>query len=85
MKLILWLVLILVVLHLLRKKKAGLAASLRAAASAAKSDGLADRGAGEIMLPCAHCGVHIPQSEAISVSPGLAFCSDAHRRLHHTP
>ena len=78
MKLVLWLVLILVVLHLLRKKKAGFAASMRPPAG--KS---ADRSAGEVMMPCAYCGVHIPQSEVISASQGMVFCSDAHRRLHH--
>ncbi len=35
----------------------------------------------EPMLPCVHCGVHIPVSEALTES-GMVFCSDEHRRLH---
>jgi uncharacterized protein len=33
---------------------------------------------GEPMLRCAHCGVHLPQSEAV-VHGGQNFCSIAHR------
>ena len=83
MKLILWILLILVVLHLLRKKKAERAASMRASASAGPEH-REDNLNGEVMLPCAHCGVYIPQSESIPAPRGLAFCSDAHRRLHST-
>jgi uncharacterized protein len=36
----------------------------------------------ETMLECAHCGVHVPASEAVIVRPGAAFCSDQHRALH---
>ena len=35
----------------------------------------------ETMVSCAHCGIYIPASEAISQS-GQVFCSDAHRLLH---
>lgn len=83
MKLILWIVLILVVLHLLRKKKGERAASMRAS-SAASAERRADNSDGEVMLPCAHCGIYIPQSESIPAAHGLAFCSDAHRLLHST-
>ena len=31
-------------------------------------------------VACAHCGVHIPQSDAIR-SGSLMFCSEAHRQL----
>ena len=84
MKFLLWLVLILVVLHLLRKKKAGLAASMRAAATAsAQRQGDAVKPiAMESMLPCAFCGVHIPRSESITATGGQVFCSDAHRQLY---
>jgi uncharacterized protein len=39
------------------------------------------------MLPCAQCGVHIPESEAVlgKSSPSGAptvYCSPQHRRLH---
>jgi uncharacterized protein len=31
------------------------------------------------MLACAHCGIHIPQAEAL-MSDGHAYCSDQHQR-----
>jgi uncharacterized protein len=37
--------------------------------------------AGEDMVRCAHCGVHLPESEGIRSEEGC-FCSDEHRRLH---
>jgi uncharacterized protein len=35
--------------------------------------------AGELVR-CAHCGVHLPRSEAREAG-GLAYCSDEHARL----
>jgi uncharacterized protein len=35
----------------------------------------------QTMLPCAHCGLHIPDSEAVTGKQGL-YCSDAHRQSH---
>jgi uncharacterized protein len=32
------------------------------------------------MVPCAHCGVHLPSSEALVDDAGRPFCSEAHRR-----
>ncbi len=32
------------------------------------------------MVPCAHCGMHVPQSEAVQ-SDGRSYCSSAHARL----
>jgi uncharacterized protein len=34
----------------------------------------------ERMVECAHCGVHLPESESLSVG-GKHFCSEEHRRL----
>ena len=34
-----------------------------------------------IMQQCTHCGVHVPQHEAIT-SEGLFFCSTAHKDLY---
>lgn len=31
------------------------------------------------MLPCAHCGVHVPEHEAI-VHDGTTYCSEEHYR-----
>ena len=34
----------------------------------------------ETMVSCAHCGLHIPQNEAIQAQ-GKYYCSDEHRQL----
>jgi uncharacterized protein len=31
------------------------------------------------MLVCAHCGVHLPRSEAVKDAADRTFCSEAHR------
>ena len=31
------------------------------------------------MLACAHCGVHLPQAEAVVDAGGRPFCGEAHR------
>jgi uncharacterized protein len=36
--------------------------------------------AGEAMVPCAHCGVNVPRSEALE-GAGRFFCSEEHRRI----
>lgn len=38
----------------------------------------------EQMVACAHCGVHVPESEGVR-SEGGFFCSEAHRRLGARP
>ncbi len=35
--------------------------------------------AGETMVACAHCGLHLPQSEVVADAAGRAYCSEAHR------
>lgn len=37
-------------------------------------------GAGEDMVRCVHCGVHLPASESF-LSKGLHYCSEDHRKL----
>ncbi len=34
----------------------------------------------QIMIPCAHCGTHIPENEVIRGQQGAAYCSQAHRQ-----
>ena len=36
--------------------------------------------AGERMVGCAHCGINLPQTEALE-EDGAYFCGEAHRRL----
>lgn len=38
----------------------------------------------EQMVACAHCGVHVPESEGVT-SGGHFFCSEEHRRLGVRP
>ncbi len=38
----------------------------------------------ERMVVCAHCGVHLPQSESVTEN-GACFCSDAHRLAARVP
>ena len=31
------------------------------------------------MLACAHCGVHLPQTDTVADAAGRPFCTEAHR------
>jgi uncharacterized protein len=35
----------------------------------------------QTMLPCAHCGTHVPEDEALPGKQGV-YCSEAHRHTH---
>jgi uncharacterized protein len=35
----------------------------------------------ERMIECAQCGLHVPESEAVT-GEGLSFCCEAHRQAH---
>lgn len=35
----------------------------------------------ERMIECAHCGLHVPESEAVT-GDGASFCCEAHRQAH---
>lgn len=35
------------------------------------------------MVPCLHCGVHVPADRAV-VADGAHFCCESHRRAHTT-
>lgn len=37
------------------------------------------RDAPAAMVACAHCGLHLPQHEAVTDAAGRPYCSDAHR------
>jgi uncharacterized protein len=36
-------------------------------------------GAPQAMLACAHCGVHLPEADALRDAAGRPFCTEAHR------
>jgi len=80
-KLLFWIVLIILVLFVARL--AGrMAAARQAGAPDAKK---AKTGAGgpkplESMVRCAHCGIHLPRSEALQQN-GQTWCSAEHARL----
>lgn len=71
MKVLLLLALALGVLWLLRGRRRGAADPPRAQAKRPVGP--------QAMLACAHCGVHLPQSDALMDATGRPFCSDAHR------
>jgi uncharacterized protein len=35
----------------------------------------------QVMVPCAHCGTHVPENDAVRGSRGM-YCSAAHRDSH---
>jgi uncharacterized protein len=75
MKLVFWLILAIAVVFVLRNKKK--AAQKSATRSAPSNDSAR---AGESMLRCTHCGVYVPESEALRNAVGAAFCSHEHRQ-----
>ena len=50
----------------------------RASRSSSKPPRGEQRGDAEEMVSCAHCGVHLPRSEALAAR-SLHYCSAAHR------
>lgn len=83
MKLLLWAaVVLMVVVWVFRTKKISAGSQSDEADKAPNSS---EQGAGitvEPMLPCAHCGTHVPASEAVISSSGAVFCSREHRLQH---
>lgn len=35
----------------------------------------------QVMVPCQHCGTHVPENDAVRGSHGM-YCSTAHRDAH---
>lgn len=84
MKLLLWSVIVLVIVAWLFRSKKNSAGTNKARSdtTAKANDAKATPDGVEPMLPCAHCGVHVPASEAVISSSGVAFCSQEHRLGH---
>ncbi len=74
MKLVFWLILAVAVVFVIRNKNK--AAQKSAPRNAPPSPHAA---AGEAMLCCAHCGIYVPESEALRNAIGAAYCSSEHR------
>ncbi|MEO0317901.1 MAG: hypothetical protein RL404_1578 [Pseudomonadota bacterium] len=47
------------------------------AASAAAGEGAVEK-----MVACAHCGIHLPLSEALTGADHRHYCCEEHRALH---
>lgn len=74
MKFLLWGLFIVLLIWLMRGKKPTAKASSRNAKAAASDT--------ETIRPCLHCGVFIPESEAVIAAPGAVYCSEEHRLRH---
>ncbi|CAB3837417.1 MULTISPECIES: PP0621 family protein [Achromobacter] len=77
-KLLFWIVLIILVLFVARV--AGRMAAQRQAGPKKKAQADAAPPALETMVRCAHCGIHLPRSEAL-LQNGQTWCSADHARL----
>jgi len=83
-KLVFWIVVILVVL--VGARILGRQAAARQARAQGRHPAAAPRPAGrstaaaESMVRCAHCGIHLPRSEALMLG-GDTWCSQEHARL----
>ena len=77
-KLLFWIVLIILVLFVARV--AGRMAAQRQAGSKKKAQADAAPPVLESMVRCAHCGIHLPRSEAL-LQNGQTWCSADHARL----
>lgn len=79
MKLGLWLLIAAVALLWFNhaKKQRMKSRKAHAAQTAASTDADAEQ-----ILACAHCGLHVPASDALVDTAGAHFCCEAHRRLH---
>jgi len=75
-KILLWLAVIAAVYFAYKLAVVSQRRSERAAREARERD--AGQAAGEPMRRCAHCGVHLPESETISAG-GRHYCSESHR------
>ncbi len=85
-----YLVLILVIVVVAMLAKAATrkteAARRPEAKPASKPAGARDAGepVGQVMLVCAHCGLHLPRDEALpgrGAASGAVYCTEAHRAL----
>ena len=79
-KLFIWVVIILVVMVVMRIVAARNSTAQRQQTKAPPPARRPGQGPVESMVRCAHCGVHLPRSEAILIG-GKTWCSNEHARL----
>lgn len=61
------------------KAKPGAATGGARSAGAAGAHKAAAAGTAQAMVACAHCALHLPQTEAVADPQGRWFCGEAHR------
>ena len=80
LRMLMWLVLAAAAWWFLRPRPKTPPAGARAAAASRAATGSGARAAAppEVMVDCAHCGLHLPASETQRDATGRAFCCAAH-------
>lgn len=73
MKFLIWILFIVLLIWLMRGKKPAVGTSSRNAKAA---------GGTETMQQCLHCGVFVPESEAVVATSGTVYCCEEHRLRH---
>lgn len=84
MKYLIWLVIALAVVVWLQRANKTMRAAGDSTAGDRKARGAfarRSRDEPEVMVQCAHCGIHFPASESVVDAAGVVFCSPEHRRL----
>jgi len=80
-KLLIWVIVILAVMVVMRIVAARNSAARHAAKTPHRTPARKPgSGPVESMVRCAHCGVHLPRSEAVLIA-GKTWCSNEHARL----
>jgi uncharacterized protein len=75
MRFLAWLVLVVLVIYVVRKK-------MTAATRPPPAEQARRSVEGESMVSCAHCGIYVPASEAVAGPQDQLYCSPEHRALH---
>lgn len=82
MKFALWALFIVLLIWLLRGKKAGPGKQAGSNQGRRANGGPAHMQAIESIVCCNYCGLHVPASESVTSPSGLVFCSEEHRLRH---
>lgn len=62
-----------------RRRRDGSSPGAPPASGTGRRGSARDTATAPTMIACAHCGVHLPQPEAMFDAAGRPFCSEAHR------
>ncbi len=78
MKYLIWLVIVFAVIWWIRQQRQ--MPSDATSNKTSKEPSHMDESA-HVMVPCVHCGAHMPHADALQGQQGL-YCSEAHRQRH---